>query len=236
MKLCTISVIIPVFNGEQYLGEAIESVIAQTYRPIEIIVVDDGSTDNSGAVARRYDGLVKYFRQTNQGTAAARNHGVSFARGNYLAFLDQDDLWLVDKLCCQMQVFASLPDRDIVFGHVKQFYSPDLDECVKQRIYCADEPQPGYSPSAMLIRRDAFFRVGLFETGWRVGEWANWYVRAMEQQLNIAMPPDVVALRRLHERNKGIVYRGEITEYVRILKASLERRRTRNRITDPGRD
>jgi glycosyltransferase involved in cell wall biosynthesis len=229
MKPCVVSVIIPVFNGERYLGEAIESVMTQTYGPIEIIVVDDGSTDNSGAVARHYGGLVKYFYQTNQGTAAARNRGVSLAGGSFLAFLDQDDLWLADKLCCQMQLFATVPDQDIVFGHVKQFHSPDLDESMKRRVYCINEPQPGYSPSAMLIKRDAFFRIGLFETLWRVGEWADWYVRAVEQKLNIAMPPDVVALRRLHEKNKGIVHRGEITEYVRILKASLERRRTRNR-------
>ena len=236
MKPWVVSVIIPVFNGEKYLGEAIESVIVQTYPFVEIIVIDDGSTDNSAAVARHFGEFVKYFYQTNQGTAAARNRGVSFAGGNFLAFLDQDDLWLPDKLDYQMLVFATDPDQDIVFGHVKQFHSPELDECMKRRIHCTDESQSGYSPSAMLIKRDAFFSVGLFETGWRVGEWANWYMRAVERQLNITMPPDVVALRRLHENNKGIVHREAITEYVRILKASLERRRTRNRLENLDKD
>jgi len=170
MNFCTVSVIIPVFNGERYLGEAIESVIAQTLRPIEIIVVDDGSPDNSQEVACHYGEFVKYFHQTNQGTATARNYGINLARGSFLAFLDQDDLWLADKLYRQMQVFTSFPEQDIVFGHVKQFHSPDLEEWMKRKIHCNDEPQPGYSPSAMLIKRDAFFRVGLFETEWRIGE------------------------------------------------------------------
>ena len=149
MKPQVVSVIIPVFNGEKYLGEAIESVIAQTYRFVETIVIDDGSTDNSASVARRFGESVKYFHQTNQGTGAARNRGASLSGGDFLAFLDQDDLWLPDKLYRQMQVFAAVPDLDIVFGHLRQFHSPDLDECMKLRVNCIDRNQPGYSPSAM---------------------------------------------------------------------------------------
>ena len=87
---------------------------------------------------------------------------------------------------------------------------------------------PGYSPSAMLIKRSAFFRVGLFEPGWKIGEWANWYVRAMELGLKEIMLPALVTLRRLHERNKGLHQNREINEYAKILKASLDRRRKKN--------
>jgi len=97
-----ISVIIPVYNGERYLAEAIESALAQTWEPVEIIIVDDGSTDGSADVASRFASSVKYDLQPHAGPGAARNRGARLARGDYLAFLDADDLWLKEKLKLQM--------------------------------------------------------------------------------------------------------------------------------------
>jgi glycosyltransferase involved in cell wall biosynthesis len=219
-----ISVIIPVFNGAGYLSEAIESVLSQCYTPVEIIVVDDGSTDGSDRIARGLSDSVRIFRQPNSGTAAARNQGVRMAQGAFLAFLDQDDLWTGNKLSLQIAAFEQSPGPDLVFGYVKQFHSPELDESSKSRILCPPSPMPGYSPSAMLVKRETFFRVGLFGTSWQIGEWADWYARAIDLNLRVKMLPDVVARRRLHDRNKGVVQRSLITEYARILKASLDRR------------
>jgi glycosyltransferase involved in cell wall biosynthesis len=220
-----ISVIIPVYNGEKYLAEAIESVLAQTYRPIEVIVVDDGSTDGSADVAKDFVPLVQYCFQPNGGTGAARNRGIDLARGSFFAFLDADDILVKDKLTLQMAAFDANPDVDIVFGHVKQFYSPELNESMKNKIRCPAEPMPGSLPYTMLIKRGAFFRVGLFETHWQVGQDVSWVLRATEQRLNMIMLPDLVYMRRLHENNKGITKRQFITQRVQILKASLDRRR-----------
>ena len=96
-----VSVIIPVYNREKFLAEAIDSVLAQTYRPIEIIVIDDGSTDKSGEIARSY-AETKYIYQDNQGVSVARNIGVDAAQGEFLAFLDSDDMWLHNKLETQI--------------------------------------------------------------------------------------------------------------------------------------
>jgi glycosyltransferase involved in cell wall biosynthesis len=218
-----ITAIIPVYNGERYLAEAIESVSAQTYRPIEVIVVDDGSTDGTARVAQRF-GSIRYCRQLHGGIGSARNRGVALAKGGVLAFLDADDLWEKDKLRLQM---AALDDAeiDVVFGHVRQFISPELDEYVKKSLYCPDKLMPGYAPSAVMIRRDAFNRVGPFETIMRVGEFASWYLRAAEMGLRMLMLQDLVARRRLHKTNTGIHQRQARTDYVRILKASLDRRR-----------
>ena len=221
-----VSVIMPVYNGESYLVEAIESVLSQTYQPIEIIVVDDGSTDHSATLIKRFAPLVRYYFQTNSGTAAARNLGTHVARGSFFAFLDQDDLWVENKVTLQIAAFDSEPKPDLVFGHVRQFHSPDLDQSLRNRIHCPSSPMPGYSPSAMLVKREAFFRVGPFDTSWQVGEWANWYVRATELKLAMMMLPDLVTWRRLHGANKGLLQRQSVTEYARILKASLDRRRT----------
>ena len=189
--------------------------------------MDDGSTDNSAAVAAAYP-AVRLVAQPNQGTAAARNHGVRLARGDYLAFLDQDDVWAGDKLAHQIDAFQARPDLDMVFGQVQPFFSPDWDAADRGGLYCPAEPVTGYLPSALLVRRAAFLAVGPFETGWRLGEWAEWFTRARDQGLREWVVPHVVAWRRLHASNKGLLDHAARGEYARLLKASLDRRRGGN--------
>jgi glycosyltransferase involved in cell wall biosynthesis len=220
-----VSVIIPVYNGERYLAQAIESALAQTYQPIEIIVIDDGSTDGSSKVAKHFAHSIQYYFQPNSGAGSARNQGIELVDGSFLAFLDADDIWMNDKLTIQMAAFDAHPDVNIVFGHVKQFYSPELDEEWKKKIHCPAELMPGHIPSTLLIKRDAFFRVGLFETHWQVGDYMNWHLRAMEQGLKMLMLSELVTMRRLHKTNNGITDRSFINERVQLLKASLDRRR-----------
>ncbi|PSB02890.1 glycosyltransferase family 2 protein [Merismopedia glauca] len=224
-KTDLVSVIIPVYNGDRYLKAAIESVLSQTYKSIEIIVVDDGSTDSSAEVAQSFTSLVRYYFQPNSGSGAARNYGIELALGEFIAFLDADDLWLEDKLAIQIAAFNSNPDFDIVMGQVKQFHSPELDETTKAKIYCPPELMPGNIPSAVLIKREAFTRVGQFHTNWEIGEFIDWYVRATELNLKTMMLPDLVTLRRLHTANKGVQQRQNVSQYVHIIKASLDRRR-----------
>lgn len=221
-----VSIIIPVYNGQAYLSEAINSVLDQTYKSIQVIVIDDGSTDGSGDIAQSFMGSIEYYYQSNQGTAAARNFGVQMSKGALLAFLDQDDLWLENKLNLQVSAFKADTRTDIVFGQVKQFVSPEMDEQFRKNIFCPPHLMPGFLPSAMLIKRESFFRTGLFESVWQIGEWADWYARASEQELKKTMIPELVTLRRIHSGNKGITQRESLNEYIQILKASLDRRRS----------
>ena len=220
-----VSIIVPVCNGEKYLSEAIESILAQAYCPLEIIVVDDGSTDRTSAIAKRFFPSVKYWYQANAGTGAARNRGVELAQGSFFAFLDADDLWLQDKLTIQMGTFCDNPETEIVFGYVKQFYSPELDDIERSKLRCPDQAMPGFLPCTMVIRREAFFQVGLFETNWRLGQDVSWIIRAREQGLRAVMVPQPVYMRRLHKNNKGVVNREFSKDRIRILKASLDRKR-----------
>jgi glycosyltransferase involved in cell wall biosynthesis len=227
MSDATVSVIIPVFNRKLYLPEALASILEQTYQPLEIILIDDGSTDASAEVIKDFPS-VRYFYQTNSGAATARNRGVELAQGNFLAFLDSDDLWTKDKLARQMTVLATTPEIDIVFGHVKQFHSPELDQSITQKTRFAAEIMPGYHVGAMLVRREAFFRVGLFETNLKVGEFISWHLRATELGLQMMMLPEVVMQRRIHETNMGIYQRQNRSEYLKVVKAALDRRRVRS--------
>ena len=115
-----VSVVIPVFNGEAFLREAVQSVLAQKYSPIEIIIVDDGSTDGTATVARSLPETVRYLHQTNKGPAAARNRGIEHAQGSLIAFADADDLWPADKLELQLPYLINDPAIEIVMGRIQQ--------------------------------------------------------------------------------------------------------------------
>jgi glycosyltransferase involved in cell wall biosynthesis len=220
-----VSVIIAVYNGERYLAEAIDTVLAQTYQPIEIIVIDDGSTDNSAPVAQQFAQRIRYFYQPNAGLGAARNAGVEVSQGDYLSFLDADDLWIENKIALQMALFQSNPEADLVFGHVQQFISPELDEAKQSTIYCPPEKMPGYIAGTMVIKRKSFLQAGPFETNWQIGEFVQWYIKIKEKRLKSLMLSEVVLKRRLHTDNMGIRDRDSRIDYVRIMKASLDRRR-----------
>jgi glycosyltransferase involved in cell wall biosynthesis len=220
-----ISVIVPVYNCERYLGEALRSILDQTYPATEVIVVDDGSTDHSGRVAHEFASAVRYAVQPNSGAGAARNHGIGLARGTHLAFLDADDVWTCDKLQAQIDALQAEPDLDAVFGQVRQFQSPELRAENAGGTHASVEVMAGYHVGTMLVTREAFDRVGPFETTLNVGEFISWYLRATELGLRSLMLPRVVMLRRLHDANTGLLRRPSYTDYVRALKASLDRRR-----------
>lgn len=220
-----VSAIVSVYNGEMHLAETIESVISQSYPRMEIIIIDDGSTDGSGKVAQGFVPSVRYYYQPNGGIAAAWNRGIGLAAGDFIAFNGADDLWTSDKIRSQMDVFRRDSTLDIVFGHVKQFHSPELTDEEKRKIRCPDELMPGVSAGTMLIKRESFFLVGLFDTTWRRGIFNDWYMRATELGLRTHMMPGLLMWRRLHRANHGIVNRDKSVDYVRMIKASLDRRR-----------
>ncbi len=220
-----VSVIIPAYNAERYISQAIESVLAQTYQWLDVIVVDDGSEDGSADVVREYAPHVRYHRHTNRGAGATRNEGVALARGSLLSFLDADDLWTKDKLRQQVKILYERPDLDAVFGHADQFYSPELKDQLKTEVRCPTEPIAGYIPGTMLIRKPAFLRVGQFRTERAVGEFIDWFMRAQELKLQVEMMPDVTTRRRIHDANQGLRYDRAAADYSSILKAAIDRRR-----------
>jgi glycosyltransferase involved in cell wall biosynthesis len=218
-----VSVVLPVHNGERYLADALDSVRAQTYRPFEVIVVNDGSTDRSEEIALRFG--VRCLSQPHRGTAAARNTGMEASRGAFIAHMDADDLWEPRKLALQAAALAVEPSLDAVSGHLSEFYSADLSEDLRGRLRQPRVGIAGHLLQAMLIRREAHFRVGPFETRWQVAQDMSWYMRAMDAGFRLKVLPDLVLRRRLHDRNKGVLRRDAAGQRFEILKAALDRRR-----------
>ena len=157
--------------------------------------------------------------------AAARNRAVEEATGSYFAFLDADDRFPPDKLERQLAAFDSDPDLDIVYGHVTEFLSPDLDADARALLREPRHDVPWPTPNLMLVKRESFLRVGLFSTDLKVGIGVDWHARANELGLRSAVPPIVVLERRLHADNNGIRQRESKPQYLHVLKAALDRRR-----------
>ncbi len=167
-----VSIIIPLYNAEKYIGVCLESVFAQTYKPIEVIVVDDGSTDSGLGIVDRYPS-VRVVSQKNQGAGIARNNGVNLANGDYVAFQDADDLWYKDKLEKQMKVFLAYPELSVVSTEM-QTIAENGEEIKSDRKITIhiDTPTNFYSIllsegnviclSSSIVKRKDFLSIGSF--------------------------------------------------------------------------
>jgi glycosyltransferase involved in cell wall biosynthesis len=233
-----ISCIVPVFNGERYLAETLESILKQTYGPLEIIVADDGSTDGTPAVVARYRERVTYLWQPNAGETAARNLGLCAARGDFVAFLDADDLWHPDKLARQVARFQERPDLDLCFTRFQNFWIPELaEEARHHQARAFSLPSSAYSICTLLARRAAFRRFGRFvDDGRRGPQNLIWLFHAAEQGARIAMLPDLLMYRRLHRDNlsRKRATAHDLDTFLPILKAWRDyQRRVREKTGSP---
>jgi glycosyltransferase involved in cell wall biosynthesis len=227
MNSSLISCIVPVFNGEGYIREALESILAQTHRPLEIIVADDGSTDGTATIVAEFGKRVRYLRQSNKGPATARNLGVRLATGEFVAFLDADDLWHPEKLERQLARFQARPELGCCVAHVQNFWIMEMaGEAKKYERHRISGSLPGYVTGTLLARRALFEIVGLFDSALGHGDSTDWFLRACERETVIELLSDVLLFRRLHRANRSRVHATKSRdEYLRLLKLSLDRKR-----------
>jgi glycosyltransferase involved in cell wall biosynthesis len=200
-----VSCIIAVYNGEAYLHEAIDSLLAQTHPQIEIVVVNDGSTDATAEVIGRYGDLVRGLNQVNSGVSIARNRGVAMSTGRLLCFLDADDLLDRRKIAMQAAALAADPRLDFCDCHTSNFWSPDISTEKRERDPRYAEPfwrKPvaGHI-STWLFRRELWDRVGEFCAHLRYAEDVDWFSRARDLPMSRLTLPDVLTHRRLHPNN-----------------------------------
>lgn len=221
-----VSVIVPVFNGERYLEEALRSAVDQSLPPAEVIVVDDGSTDASVQIAESIGHPVRCIRQANTGVAGARNHGLSVATGEFIAFLDHDDLWPPEKLEVQVAALRSNPDVDIVSGRMRV-----IGGALPGRPWSAEgrrEAPAGAYFSAAVIRRSVFDRTGpLDESIGHAADDLEWFVRARDLGVQRLTLDEVTLLYRWHGGNTSTDIESAAAGQLEAVKLSLDRRRRR---------
>jgi glycosyltransferase involved in cell wall biosynthesis len=199
-----VSVIVPFHDAERHLDDAVRSVLDQTYRPLELLLVDDGSTDGGARVAARWASTHREPRllrlPENRGPAPARNRGLAEARGALLTFLDADDAMLPERLACQVRYLAEHPRVDLVLGAEELAADPDAPpEMLRRRT--ARGPGPRFHVMSMMVRRHAFRVVGGFDPSFRVAEDLDWLFRARTAGLVVGTLDRVLTRHRLHRGN-----------------------------------
>jgi len=222
MKSPLVSVIVPVHSGERFLASALESIFQQDYDPYEVIVVDDGSTDRSAEIVRSYRDI-HYLHQSAQGVSVARNAGVSAARGEFIAFLDQDDIWTPNKLSVQMTHFLERPDVGYTIARLRLFLEPGTStpSWLKEDLLLTDHI--GFLPSTLVVRKATFAQVGDFSSTYKTASDSDWFFRAKDLGIPMSILPDILLHKRIHSQNQSSQAQYTSSELLRVVKASIDR-------------
>jgi glycosyltransferase involved in cell wall biosynthesis len=228
-----VSVVVPVHNGERLLGEAIASVLAQEEDDLEILVVDDGSTDGSAAVAEQFSEPVRVLRRENGGPAAARNTGLAAACAEIVAFLDADDLYAPDKLALQLDRLERRPDVEVVIGQRRYLM---LQEAGDETLRFADHHDEHLSLQlgCALFRRRVFDRVGPLDETMEMGEDWDWFMRAREASVPLLLHRHVVLQQRIHTGNITRQRETATRLTLEMMRRSLARRRADGQTAPPS--
>ena len=221
--LPSLSVIVPVYNREKVIVETLENITNQNYPELDIIVVNDGSEDNSEEAVLRFGGNVRYFKQHNVGPAQARNRGIINSMNDYIGFLDSDDLWPDNMLEYLVTELQNDKEADVVKGYAQLAYynqSSGKFECFGNPAECF----PNYI-TGTVFRRSVFDKVGLFDKELRFGEDLDWFNRAGEMNIKVKQLNCATVIVRRHSENmtegKNLVE----LNVLRVFKKALDRKR-----------
>jgi glycosyltransferase involved in cell wall biosynthesis len=228
-----VSAIIPTYNRRDLVIRAIESVLAQTRSVEEIVVIDDGSSDGTGDVLRdRYGDRVRYIYQSNAGVSAARNHGMSIAKGRYFALLDSDDEWLPEKTARQIEWMEAHPDFGMVLCDVERIDAQRqaIDIFHRRDVIREDGwalhwiiHNPALAPASAILRREVFADVGGFDESLRTAEDIDFHLRVAHRwQIGVIEAPLVRAMRG----HDGLSAESSTyDDYVRVVERAVENAR-----------
>ena len=216
-----VTLVVAVYNGEAYLREALESAVAQEFEPYEVVVVDDGSTDGTAAIARSFP--VSYLHQENQGPSAARNAGLAAARGELIAFLDGDDVIPQSKLAVQTAYLREHAETGCVLGRNEWIFEDGSDPSWLTRDPVYGE-LGGIQPGTALVWKRVLDDVGGFDSTYRYWEFQNLFVRMREHGVQIDVLSEVVLRKRLHGGN-ATLFPPEQHPLLRTMREKLERER-----------
>jgi len=226
-----VDIIVPVYNCEKFICEAINSILLQTWKDFQIIVVDDGSTDRSAALVKEMqqtDKRIKLIQPGKQGLSATLNTGIRNSKAAFVAFLDADDLWEQTKLEKQMKILLEQEKISACFTQIKEFETfenPDEVQTYRAR----DKALNGVAKLSFVGRRSLFEQFGLFADKTTTGDFVQWFSPIINAGSKYIIIPEVLAYRRIHDDN--FTRNIKPTDYLRIIKAHLDAKKNNGKET-----
>jgi glycosyltransferase involved in cell wall biosynthesis len=217
-----VTVIVPAYQAEAYLAQALDSALAQNHGASEIVVVDDGSRDATAQIAEARP--VRLLRQPNRGPAAARNAGLALARGAFITILDADDIWPADRLSLQLAHLRAHPEQGIVMGLAEVFQTPGQPRAAHHPGFAEAEAVAGH-PATMLVRREIFELVGPFDESLRLSEDVDWLARAVDAGVRTGRLDRTLLHYRIHASNTSRHTSANHAATLGVLRASVRRKR-----------
>ena len=225
MSLPLVTVVLPVRNGEAYLRDALESVRAQRYEPLQVIVVDGHSQDRSAAIARGFE-EVRVLSQRGTGISNAWNQALAEARGDFVAFLSHDDRWAAHKLVQQIEHLLQHPETAITHTWFRCVLQPGCVRPPGFRRELLEEVQKGRLMETMVARRGVFDEVGPFDERYSIAGDMDWFARTLDRRLSFVILPEVMLEKGIHANNTSNRIDENNPELLRLLRASVSRKRT----------
>jgi glycosyltransferase involved in cell wall biosynthesis len=219
-----VSIVVAVSEGERYISSALQSIFRQNYSPTEVIVVDGQSVDATAAIARSFK-PVKYISQSGRGLANARNTGIAATRGEFIAFLDADDLWTPDKLGIQIDCLLRNRELQYVNAWVRLFAEPgcSLRSGYMQRLM--EQAHIGRTPGTLVARRSLFDIVGVFSEDFSIACDVDWFARAIVSGIPTFVIPQVFLHKRIHDNNLSSNTSVNRKELMAVIRRSIMLRR-----------
>ena len=224
-----LSIIVPAYNASTFLAQAIESALRQDFKLVELIVVNDGSTDDTLIVAKSFGSQLKLLDVRHEGLAASRNRGMAVASGQFFLHLDADDLLLPGAITTLIRYFFDNEAIDIVAGQLQCFISTEIARDHAGRFASSAEPQRGHLSGVSMVRADAFRTFGYLDPSYEPAADLEWWLRAMEMGVRTFMVDDVVLHRRIHGKNTSIVHGDKLGRIsLRLVREALARKRAKS--------
>ena len=199
----SVSVILVVRNGAGLIGEALASVDGSAIKPLEILVVDGGSTDDTVTVAERFEG-VRVIPQQSKGIANAYNEGVAQAQGTLVAFISHDDQWLPGKLDQQVAFMEERPEVLLSVTYVQHYLEAGCSPPPGFRTELLERPVPGMLMETLMVRPEVFDRVGGFDSSFEISEDTDWFARVRDKGISIGVLPETLTRKRVHDANASL--------------------------------
>ena len=223
-KDLSVSVILIVRNGEPFIAEALGSVFRSETKPAEVLVIDDGSTDRTVEIAGGFP-RTRVVAHRATGTANARNQGIEMARGDLIAFISHDDIWEAGKLDCQVGFMRLNPEVGYTVTMVRHFLDGGARIPEGFRAELLGKPVPGMIPEALVARKQVFRQVGLFDSSYSVSEDTDWFARARDAKVPMAVLPRVLVSKRVHGTNASLTTPSINALLLRAMRGSIRRKR-----------